>query len=162
MQLHWLSACKLHFLFPSIPRWNIQTSPLIISKYWDWPLYASAPEDSPLFNGSDTSIGGNGDYIVHDGPVITPPDGVGGGDIQLPAGTGGSYVTTGAFANMTVNLGPVGGLLGVAAGPDGGLGYNPRRLKRDLGGAMNTRYANYTTVLSEFVIERLERRHLDY
>ncbi|EFX04978.1 tyrosinase central domain containing protein [Grosmannia clavigera kw1407] len=116
--------------------------------YWDWPLYASAPEDSPIFDGSDTSIGGNGDYIVHDGPVITPPSGVSGGDIQLPAGTGGSYVTTGAFANMTVNLGPVGGLLGVASGPDGGLGYNPRRLKRDLGGAMNTRYANYTTVLN--------------
>ena len=93
-------------------------------------------------------MGGNGDYIPHDGPVITPPDGVGGGDIQLPAGVGGGNVTTGAFANMVVNLGPVGGLLGVDPGPDGGLGYNPRPLKRDLGGAMNTRYANWTTVLS--------------
>jgi tyrosinase len=51
---------------------------------------------------------------------------------------------------MTVNLGPVGGLEGVAAGPDGGLGYNPRGLRRDVGPAMNTRYANYTTLLSEF------------
>lgn len=114
--------------------------------YWDWPLYASAPEDSPLFDGTPTSLGGNGEWVEHEGPVITPPAGVSGGDIQLPAGTGGGYVVTGAFANMTVNLGPVGGLANESAGPDGGLGYNPRKLKRDLGGAMNTRYANYTTV----------------
>ncbi|KAH0429210.1 tyrosinase central domain containing protein [Colletotrichum camelliae] len=116
--------------------------------YWDWPKYASAPEKSPIFNGDPYSLGGNGDYVPHDGPVITPPDGVGGGNIQLPAGVGGGFVTTGPFANMTVNLGPVGGLEGTAAGPDGGLGYNPRGLKRDVGPAMNQRYANYTTVLN--------------
>ncbi|RMZ15510.1 hypothetical protein D0860_01635 [Hortaea werneckii] len=116
--------------------------------YWDWPRYASAPQDSPIFDGSPTSLGGNGEYVVHDGPVISPPEGFGGGDIQLPAGVGGGYVTTGPFANMTVNLGPVGGLNGTNPGPDGGLGYNPRRLKRDVGPAMNTRYANYTTVMT--------------
>ncbi|KAK3938963.1 tyrosinase-like protein orsC [Diplogelasinospora grovesii] len=116
--------------------------------YWDWPRYASAPQNSPIFNGDPYSLGGNGEYIPHDGPVITPPAGVGGDPIQLPAGVGGGYVTTGPFANMTVNLGPVGGLVGTAAGPDGGLGYNPRGLKRDVGPAMNTRYANYTTVLN--------------
>ena len=50
---------------------------------------------------------------------------------------------------MTVNLGPVGGLNGTAPGPNGGLGYNPRRMKRDVGPAMTQRYANYSTVLSE-------------
>ncbi|KAF2721222.1 Di-copper centre-containing protein [Polychaeton citri CBS 116435] len=114
--------------------------------YWDWPKYSSAPQGSPLFDGSPTSLGGNGEYIDHEGPIITPPQGVGGGPILLPAGVGGGFVTTGPFANMTVNLGPVGGLNGTAPGPDGGLGYNPRGLKRDLGPAMNTRYANYTTV----------------
>ena len=118
------------------------------AQYWDWPRYASAPQDSPIFDGSPTSLGGNGEYVVHDGPVISPPEGFGGGDIQLPAGVGGGYVTTGPFANMTVNLGPVGGLNGTKPGPDGGLGYNPRRWKRDVGPAMNTRYANYTTVMS--------------
>ncbi|KAH6885347.1 hypothetical protein B0T10DRAFT_530949 [Thelonectria olida] len=116
--------------------------------YWDWPKYASAPEKSPIFNGDRYSLGGNGEYIAHNGPVISPPSGVGGGDIQLPAGVGGGYVVTGPFANMTVNLGPVGGLQGTSPGPDGGLGYNPRRLKRDVGPAMNQRYANYTTVLN--------------
>ncbi|KAF6798247.1 tyrosinase central domain containing protein [Colletotrichum sojae] len=116
--------------------------------YWDWPKYASAPEKSPIFNGDPYSLGGNGDYVPHDGPVITPPDGVGGSNIQLPAGVGGGFVTTGPFANLSVHLGPVGGLEGTAPGPDGGLGYNPRRLKRDVGPAMNQRYANYTTVLN--------------
>ena len=50
---------------------------------------------------------------------------------------------------MTVNLGPVGGVEGSKPGVDGGLGYNPRGLKRDLGPAMNMRYANYSTVLSQ-------------
>ncbi|KAK4233469.1 hypothetical protein C8A03DRAFT_19462, partial [Achaetomium macrosporum] len=70
-----------------------------------------------------------------------------GGNISLPAGVGGGFIRTGPFANMTVNLGPIGGLADTAPGPLGGLGYNPRGLKRDLGGATNMRYAEYTTVL---------------
>jgi tyrosinase len=115
--------------------------------YWDWPLYATAPQDSPLFNGDPYSLGGNGEYVPHPGPIISPPPGIGGDDIQLPAGLGGGFVKTGPFADMVVNLGPVGGLLGTAPGPLGGLGYNPRGLKRDLGPDMNMRYANYTTIL---------------
>lgn len=108
-----------------------------------------APQDSPVFSGP-YSLGDNGQYVVHNGTVITPPDGVSGGDIQLPAGVGGGYVTTGPFANMTINLGPVGGTSGSEPGPDGGLGYNPRVLMRDLGPAMNKRYCNYTTVFGTF------------
>lgn len=115
--------------------------------YWDWPRYASASQDSPLFNGDPYSLGGNGEFIPHEGPIIVPPEGVEGDRIPLPAGVGGGVVKTGPFANMTVHLGPVGGLADTAPGPLGGLGYNPRPLKRDLGGAMNTRYANYTTLV---------------
>lgn len=108
-----------------------------------------APQDSPIFNGDPYSLGGNGQYIPHNGTVITPPEGVSGGDIQLPAGVGGGYVVTGPFANMTINLGPFGGTFGTEPGPDGGLGYNPRGLKRDVGPAINERYCNYTTVLGK-------------
>lgn len=69
--------------------------------------------------------------------------------LELPPGMGGGYVETGPFANMSVNLGPVGGINGTAPGPDGGLGYNPRRLKRDVGPAINLRYANYSTAISK-------------
>jgi tyrosinase len=75
------------------------------------------------------------------------PDGI--STLPIPAGVGGGFVKTGPFANMSVNLGPVGGLNGTAPGPDGGLGYNPRGLKRDVGPAVNMRYANYSTVLSK-------------
>jgi tyrosinase len=85
---------------------------------------------------------------VHDGPVLVAPDGL--STLPIPAGVGGGFVKTGPFANMSVNLGPVGGLNGTAPGPDGGLGYNPRGLKRDVGPAVNMRYANYSTVLSEY------------
>ena len=80
-----------------------------------------------------------------------PPDGFAGLAIHIPAGKGGGYVTTGPFANMSVNLGPVGGVEGTKVGPEGGLGYNPRRLKRDVGPGANMRYANYTTVAGEML-----------
>ncbi|KAK3690550.1 hypothetical protein B0T22DRAFT_499870 [Podospora appendiculata] len=88
--------------------------------YWDWPKYAAAPQDSPIFNG---------EYIPHAGPVIEPPASIGGGQIQLPAGVGGVLVATGPFVNMTVNLGPC-----------------------DLGGAMNTRCANYYTTVFNLLL----------
>ncbi|KAK3319501.1 tyrosinase-like protein [Cercophora scortea] len=128
--------------------------------YWDWPKYAAAPQDSPIFNGDAYSLGGNGEYIPHNGPVIEPPAGIGGGMIQLPAGVGGGYVTTGPFVNMTVNLGPVGGTADTLPGPLGGLGWNPRKMKRDLGGAMNTRYANYTTVLNMLSTPNIDKFRL--
>ena len=88
---------------------------------------------------------------MHDGPVLVAPDGI--STLPIPAGVGGGFVKTGPFANMSVNLGPVGGLNGTAPGPDGGLGYNPRGLKRDVGPAVNMRYANYSTVLSESTLD---------
>lgn len=56
----------------------------------------------------------------------------------VPPGLGGGIVTTGPFANMTVNL-----------GPGDGVAYNPRRFKRDIGPTHYIRFANYTTILSE-------------
>jgi tyrosinase len=47
---------------------------------------------------------------------------------------------------MKVNLGPV-GLADSVPGPEGGLGYNPRCLKRDVGPAQTQRYCNAGTIL---------------
>ncbi|KAF3086359.1 hypothetical protein TWF569_000742 [Orbilia oligospora] len=103
--------------------------------YINWGKYAEDLEHAPLFDGSDTSISGNGNYIAQpSGPVFPDPVNP---VIILPPGKGSGCVTTGPFKNMTVNLGP--GFFGaqypdVAPNPQfDGLGYNPRCLRRDLG-----------------------------
>lgn len=115
--------------------------------YWDWAKYAAAPERSPIFNGDPYSLGGNGAYTPHDGLIISPPPGTNATAIQLPAGLGGGPVTEGPFGNMTITLGPI-VLPGAQPGPMGGLGDNPRPFRRDVGPAVNMRYANYSTVFN--------------
>lgn len=155
--VHIQQTLEIHFsgIFPPWHRWFIYSYEKALREecgfdgylpYWDWPRYAGAPEECPLFDGSDTSLGGNGEFIPHDGPVIQSPDGQ--TSLQLEPGVGSGNVTKGPFGNMTVTLGPVGGLNNTAPGPDGGLGFNPRPLKRDVGPALNERYANHTTVFS--------------
>lgn len=156
--VHIQQTLDIHFsgIFPPWHRWFVYSYEKALREecgykgyqpYWDWPKYAHAPQDSPIFDGSGTSLGGNGEFIEHEGPVIQSPDGQ--TSLPLAPGVGSGKVSTGPFANMVVNLGPVGGLNNTAPGPDGGLGYNPRPLKRDVGPALNERYANYSTVLSE-------------
>ncbi|KAK8063627.1 hypothetical protein PG996_008279 [Apiospora saccharicola] len=93
-------------------------------------------------------MGGNGEWDPDLPPSVTGPhEGVPGVRSTLPRGLGGGFVTTGPFANMTVNLGPI--ALAANNSPPNpqadGLGYNPRPLKRDVGPAVNERFANWTT-----------------
>lgn len=90
--------------------------------YWEWGLDAGGVEKSPLFDGSETSMGSNG------AKVNNPPGGFFGG------GTGGGCVTTGPFKNYTVNFGP-----NTARDP---YAPNPRCLKRDLNTGMAATYAS--------------------
>ncbi|KAF2112630.1 hypothetical protein BDV96DRAFT_648882 [Lophiotrema nucula] len=100
--------------------------------YWDWGRWASSPETSPIFDGSDTSISGNGIKTTHSSNGMKP------------AGSGGGCIEKGPFKNMTVNLGPM------AALPDttppknprtDGYGYNPRCIKRDISNYLTNRDA---------------------
>jgi tyrosinase len=101
--------------------------------YWNWGKYAHDPINSPLFDGSDTSMSGNGEYVEHpDSPIpalnVTP-------HVILPAGQGGGCVTSGPFKNFTVNLGGQTPLYGYNVTPNpqpDGLGYNPRCMRRDI------------------------------
>lgn len=63
--------------------------------YWNWGRWASSVETSPLFDGSDTSIGGQGEYMPHES------------NIWRPAGKGGGCIASGPFVGMQVNLGYV-------------------------------------------------------
>lgn len=106
--------------------------------YINWGKYAHDIVGSPLFDGSETSIGGNGEYIPHNGTGIPSNDAP---SFVIPPGNGSGCVTSGPFRNMTVRLGPVTpSLYGLPANPQAdGLGLNERCLRRDLSNAAAAR-----------------------
>jgi tyrosinase len=64
--------------------------------YWNWAkTAASGLEDSPMLDGSDFSMSGNGEVVAGQGEVVIantgPPN------IRLPHGTGGGCVKSGPF-----------------------------------------------------------------
>ncbi|KAL1842225.1 hypothetical protein VTJ49DRAFT_5837 [Mycothermus thermophilus] len=95
--------------------------------YWHWPDTASQPYPSIVFNDDEFGLGGNGENIPHN-PNGTP---MGGGLIIIPVeGSGGGCVTTGPFANFTVNLGPIAPTLDLVPPAPETLAANPRCLRR--------------------------------
>jgi tyrosinase len=87
-----------------------------------------------VFDGSDTSIGSNGQFLQHNGSIGT-------GNIFIPSGSGGGCIAEGPFSNLTANLGPVqpqqDGMIGV--GVSNKLIYNPHCIQRDLSSWLATR-----------------------
>ncbi|PMD35222.1 Di-copper centre-containing protein, partial [Hyaloscypha variabilis F] len=101
--------------------------------YWNWAITALDPVNSPVFDGSPYSMGGNGAYEAHNctnaiASTATPPLNC------IPPGAGGGCVETGPFKNHTVNFAPVAPSL-IEPGLNGSLpflSYDPRCLKRDV------------------------------
>jgi tyrosinase len=60
--------------------------------YWDWGRWPT-PETSPLFDGSETSMGSQGEKVTHNSNGLKP------------AGQGGGCIAKGPFKDMKVNLG---------------------------------------------------------
>ncbi|ODM19357.1 hypothetical protein SI65_05975 [Aspergillus cristatus] len=110
--------------------------------YWAWNKYAHDPINSPLFDGSEYSLSGNGEYVPHNATPIAPIT-------NVPPGRGGGCVTTGPFKNMSVNLGPVGPTLkipGLKPQPGNELDYNPRCLRRDISSYVSMRWTKTSDV----------------
>jgi tyrosinase len=100
--------------------------------YYNWPMWADDPRASPLLDGSDTSISGDGEYIPGRNWTCVPfnPACL----VQVPPGSGGGCVTSGPFKDWKVNVGPFSipdTTVPPNPSPDG-LGYNPRCIKRDI------------------------------
>lgn len=104
--------------------------------YWNWFNSADDLTKSPMFDGSETSMGGDGEFLEHNGTLA------GAGAIFIPSGNGGGCVTTGPFADLpAANLGPIRpGMRGLEASPTGPVGYNPRCLSRDLSNIVSRDY----------------------
>ncbi|KAH7199412.1 hypothetical protein ACKRZS_001972 [Fusarium odoratissimum] len=93
--------------------------------YWNW-FETGDFATNPLFDGSETSMSGDGEFFKHNGSVS------GTGLIFLPSGNGGGCIKKGPFAGATANLGPPSpGMDGMEATATP-LEYNPRCLRRDL------------------------------
>lgn len=115
--------------------------------YWDWSSTDTLAAH-PLFDGSDTSISGNGEYVEETTYVLIPtPDII---NTTVPSGTGGGCLTSGPFANLTVRLGPHG------APVSDGLAYNPRCLTRNFRDSYLSAYLTYDNVTAAMVKEDLQ------
>ncbi|KAF4553222.1 Tyrosinase-like protein 1 [Elsinoe fawcettii] len=99
--------------------------------YLNWGKVAQDPRRAPIFDGSDTSMSGDGAFRNYSG-IATPSDQQ--PFIRFPNGKGGDCIYSGPFKDYKVNLGPLAPKLPFAPpnpSPDG-LGYNPRCIRRDI------------------------------
>ncbi|KAL2062516.1 hypothetical protein VTL71DRAFT_6782 [Oculimacula yallundae] len=110
--------------------------------YWNWGTNAANPSKSPVFDGSATSLSGNGAFLLHNGSLA------GTGNIFLPSEQGGGCVTSGPFKNMLVNLGPVSPAQDGVVKSSSNFAYNPRCLKRDLSTKASSTWLKMSNILS--------------
>ncbi|KAJ0164506.1 hypothetical protein CTA2_835 [Colletotrichum tanaceti] len=72
--------------------------------YWEWGLDINNPAASPVFDGSETSLGSDGEFIPHDGLQLRQPFTK--NIITLKPGSGGGCLKEGPFKDMRVHIGP--------------------------------------------------------
>ncbi|KAH6612253.1 hypothetical protein B0J18DRAFT_414358 [Chaetomium sp. MPI-SDFR-AT-0129] len=129
--------------------------------YMNYDRYADDPVNSPMFDGSETSMGGNGAPSEYAGV----PQGFPKPYNMIPSAGGGGCVTDGPFKDMIVSLGPKSTIVSdIPANPQSdGLGSNPRCLRRDVNqfSAAGAR-ANYTysTIVDNPDIDAFYNRYL--
>lgn len=110
--------------------------------YWDWSSTNTIAEH-PLFDGTATSMSGNGAPTNHTSIIYLPtPDVI---NSTLSSGSGGGCLTSGPFVNFTVTLGPHGAPL------SDGLQFNERCLTRDFRDWYLQEYLSYDNVTTAMV-----------
>ncbi|KAK1654126.1 hypothetical protein BDP81DRAFT_457126 [Colletotrichum phormii] len=121
--------------------------------YWEWGLDINNPAASPVFDGTELSLGSDGEFIPHDGLQLRQP--FSNNTIKLKPGSGGGCIKSGPFQNMTVHIGPASLAQYGTTKPfnvTDPLQDLPRCLKRDLNKDIAQRFnsfRNTTTLILE-------------
>ena len=84
--------------------------------YYNWPRWSDDPTKSPLLDGSETSLGGNGvlgctNQTTYGIPTNAAPL------INIPHGSGGGCIASGTTKDWSVNLGKNSGIICVCQAP---------------------------------------------
>ncbi|KAK4443034.1 hypothetical protein QBC34DRAFT_214803 [Podospora aff. communis PSN243] len=112
--------------------------------YWEWGYDVNDPRKSPVFDGSDTSLGSDGVSIPHQGMQLMFPGAT--APLILPPGTGGGCIAKGPFKDMKIRLGPVAvpqyGSPNTTGVPDP-IQDNPRCVTRDLNSYIAKQWASF-------------------
>jgi tyrosinase len=66
---------------------------VLTGQYYNWGMWADNPKASPLLDGSDTSISGDGSFYPHGDTLIPPEQSV----FSFPAQNGGGCINSGPF-----------------------------------------------------------------
>ncbi|KAH9821058.1 hypothetical protein DFH28DRAFT_1050679 [Melampsora americana] len=112
--------------------------------YWNWARTSSDIINSPDFNGEEDSLGSNGEYKKTEEMSFV----FGNGDrIKIPKGEGGGCIKSGPFANMTINLGPIGPIFDLGPKVKSSFDYNPRCITRDLSNFIAKNYQKESLIL---------------
>jgi tyrosinase len=64
--------------------------------YWNWFSYQDDLKSSPVFDGSETSMSGDGEFVKHNGSTG------GQGRIFMPSGEGGGCIASGPFKGYVI------------------------------------------------------------
>jgi tyrosinase len=111
--------------------------------YWNWFANTNDLTKSPVFDGSDTSMGGDGTFVKHNGSLA------GARLISLPSGKGGGCIKSGPFKGIESSIGPfnpgMDGLGPIAAGLNVS---NPHCIKRDLSAYAATKWFTTENLLN--------------
>ncbi|KAH7324193.1 hypothetical protein B0I35DRAFT_157459 [Stachybotrys elegans] len=124
--------------------------------YWNWFTHQDDITKSPVYDGSETSLSGDGEFFQHNGSLAAT------GFVHFPSGKGGGCLKGGPFKDMVVNMGPIRpGMQGLPVSPAGPLGYNPHCLRRDLTNAAMeymtaTNLLNITTGAASHSVEAFQ------
>jgi len=107
--------------------------------YWNWGKTAFDPVNSPIFDGSAYSMGGNGVYAKHNCTNALPTN-----ENCIPPAAGGGCVETGPFKSYVVNIAPMAPTLAIPELTGQNftfLQYYPRCLKRDVSVWVSSRWS---------------------